>query len=422
MQTGTAASLLEPLVGALVGRDGPVAVRFWDGSQVGPEEPTATIVVRSPEAVRRVLYSPDELGLGRAFVCGEIDVEGDLLAALYGVRPDGTEVKVGTRTLVQLLRVAGRLGILGRPLPPPVEEARLRGRRHTRRRDADAISHHYDVSNDFYRLFLGSTMTYSCARFVDPGDDLDTAQLAKYDLVARKLALREGMRLLDVGCGWGGMVMRAAERFGVSAVGITVSREQAELARKRVAEAGLTDRVEIRLQDYRDVRGERFDAISSIGMFEHVGREQLGAYFTVLVDALAPRGRFVNHAISTPGGSAIDPRSFVGRYVFPDGELQDVATVVGAMEDVGLEVRDVESLREHYARTLRHWVHNLEEHWDEAVRLVGERRARIWRLYMTGSIIGFETADIAIHHVLGVKTTPDGDSGMPTTRRSFEEG
>src|SRR4051794_690893 len=413
--------MLAPLVESLVGREPVIGIRFWDGSHTGPEGSKATIVVRSPDAIRRLLYGRSELGLARAFVVGELAVEGDLLAALYAVRPDGSEVTLGARTLGGVLRGGWRLGVLGRPLPLPPEEARLRGRLHSKNRDAAAVSHHYDVSNDFYRLFLGSTMTYSCARFVSPGDDLDTAQLAKYDLVARKLGLQEGMRLLDVGCGWGGMVMRAAERYGVRAVGITISREQAELARKRVAEAGLTDRVEIRLQDYRDIHGERFDAISSIGMFEHVGREHLGAYFTVLVGALAPRGRFLNHAISTPGGSAIDPRSFVGRYVFPDGELQDVATVVGAMEDAGLEVRDVESLREHYARTLRHWVRNLEEHWDDAVRLVGERRARIWRLYMTGSILGFETADIAIHQVLAVKTTAAGDSGMPTTRRSFEE-
>jgi cyclopropane-fatty-acyl-phospholipid synthase len=419
--TGTsAAEMLAPLVESLAGPHASIAIRGWDGSRSGPDDAVSTIVIESPDAIRRLLYAPRELGLARAFVMGDLVVEGDLLAALYALRPDGLELAIGVRTLAGILRTGLRLGVIGRPLPRPPEESRLRGRMHTKGRDADAISHHYDVSNDFYALFLGSTMTYSCARFVSADDDLDAAQLAKYDLVAGKLGLQEGMRLLDVGCGWGGMVMRAAEQFGVHAVGITISHEQADLARKRVAEAGLTDRVEIREQDYRDLGGEQFDAVSSIGMFEHVGREGLADYFGVLTRILTPTGRLLNHAISTPGGSRIDPKSFIGRYVFPDGELQDVATVVRAMEDAGLEARDVESLREHYALTLRQWVRNLEDHWDDAVELVGEHRARIWRLYMTGSIVGFETGDIGLHQVLGVKPGAGGVSGMPATRQPFE--
>ena len=312
--------------------------------------------------------------------------------------------------------------MLGRPLPPPPEEARLHGGRHSERRDAKAISHHYDVGNDFYALVLGPSMTYSCARFVEPDTDLTAAQAAKHELICRKLGLpdRPGARLLDVGCGWGSMAIHAATHHDVSVVGITISEPQAEEARKRVAAAGVADRVEIRLQDYRRLAGERFDAISSIGMAEHVGRANIDRYFELLHAALTPRGRLLNHAISSVGGSRISPRSFIGRYVFPDGELLDVGDSVLAMERAGFEVRDVESLREHYTRTLRSWVSNLEDHWDQAVALVGPRRARVWRLYMAGSAVSFAAGSINVHQVLGVVPSPDGDSGMPRTRRSFE--
>jgi cyclopropane-fatty-acyl-phospholipid synthase len=418
----TAAHALAPLVHAMLGDSLPIEVRFWDGSRVGATDGPATIVLRSPRALRRILWSPNEVGFARAFVTGEADVEGDLMAAIRAVfvaAPD--DLLIGTRTVVQTLGGAARLGVLGPPLPPPAEEARLRGGIHSRQRDAAAIAHHYDVGNDFYRLVLGESMTYSCARFTSPDASLEDAQAAKYDLICRKLGLREGMRLLDVGCGWGGMAMHAASHYQVAAVGITLSEQQFDLARKRVAEAGLSDWVEIRLQDYRDVggNGERFDAISSIGMFEHVGKEQMAAYFSVLSGVLEPGGRLLNHAISTPNGVTFDRRSFTARYVFPDGELEDVADVVAAMEAVDLEVRDVESLREHYALTLRQWVVNLDRHWDEAVALVGEVRARIWRLYMAAAVVGFELNETAIHQVLGVKTMADGTSGMPLTRSAM---
>jgi cyclopropane-fatty-acyl-phospholipid synthase len=226
--------------------------------------------------------------------------------------------------------------------------------------------------------------------------------------------------LLDVGCGWGSMAIHAATNFAVSVVGITISEAQAALARERVAEAGVADRVEIRLQDYRDLRGEQFDAISSIGMSEHVGKENLDRYYELLREALRPQGRLLNHAISSVGGSRIGRGTFIGRYVFPDGELIDVGESVLAMERAGFEVRDVESLREHYAKTLKAWVANLEANWDEAVRLSGEARARVWRLYMAGSAVGFTDNGIAIHQVLGVVPTATGASGMPPTRESFE--
>jgi cyclopropane-fatty-acyl-phospholipid synthase len=247
---------------------------------------------------------------------------------------------------------------------------------------------------------------------------LEQAQEAKHELVCRKLGLHErpGLRLLDVGCGWGSMALHAAARHQAHVVGITISRSQAELARARVAEAGLAGRVEIRLQDYRDVRGETFDAISSIGMFEHVGAGRTAEYFRALRARLRPRGRLLNHAISSPGGSRLGRRSFMHRYVFPDGELLDVGDVALAMQRAGFELRDIESLREHYALTLRAWVTNLEAAWDTAVSRAGAARARIWRLYMAGSALGFEDAGIAVHQVLGVAADEDGRSGMPANR------
>jgi cyclopropane-fatty-acyl-phospholipid synthase len=292
---------------------------------------------------------------------------------------------------------------------------------HSKGRDGQAISHHYDVGNEFYRLVLGPSMTYSCARFVADESSLEDAQAAKHESICRKLGLadRPGLRLLDVGCGWGSMAIHAATHHGASVVGVTISEAQAELARKRVADAGVADRVSIRIQDYRDLGDETFDAISSIGMFEHVGKQRVSEYFTTLHGLLAPEGRMLNHAISSIGGSRLGRRSFMGRYVFPDGELIDVGDVALAMEQAGLEIRDVESLREHYAKTLRRWIANLDANWEAAVAEVGTARARIWRLYMAGSACGFEDGGIAIHQVLGVRTGPAGRSGMPSTRRQW---
>jgi cyclopropane-fatty-acyl-phospholipid synthase len=283
------------------------------------------------------------------------------------------------------------------------------------------ISHHYDISNEFYRLILGPSMTYSCARFVEASTTLETAQQSKHDLVCRKLGLHEhrGARLLDVGCGWGSLALHAARHYGANVVGITLSTAQADLARTSVKEAGLDDQIEIRVQDYRDLRDERFDAISSIGMFEHVGTERTAEYFATLSALLNDTGRLLNHAISSVGGSRMARNSFIGRYVFPDGELIDVGQVVLAMERAGFEIRDVESLREHYARTLQAWVKNLEDNWDAAVNEVGVQRARVWHLYMAASANSFEDGGISIHQVLGVKSAPDGRSGMPSTRNTW---
>ena len=411
------AEKLQPLITGLLG-ELVVRIEFWDGSGLGPRTPVGTIHVRSIDAIRRVVWAPDELGVSRAFVAGDIDFEGDVFALLRALRPAGRNIRAGLKAAPAALMAATRLGVLRSPLPPPPEEADPRGGRHSKGRDAQAISHHYDVGNEFYRLVLGPAMTYSCARFARAELPLEDAQAAKHELICRKLGLHErpGMRLLDVGCGWGSMAMHAAANHGAKVVGVTISKEQAEAARARVADANLEGKVEIRLQDYRDLGGERFDAISSIGMFEHVGKERMSEYFATLHGLLEPTGRLLNHAISSVGGSRLGTRTFVYRYVFPDGELIDVGDVIHAMQDAGFEVRDVESLREHYARTLRHWVANLEGDWERAVELVGAARARIWRLYMAGSAVGFEDGGISLHQVLGVKHGDEGLSGMPPTR------
>ena len=421
---GTVAAAFEPLLTTVFAGPPPVRFEFWDGTGVGSDTGPGAIRIRSRDALRRLVWSPGQLGLGRAYVSGEMDIDGDVLTVLATLRDAAANnPDLGLGAAWSAVRVAGRLGTLGRPLPPPPEEARPQhGRLHTKRRDAAAISHHYDVSNDFYQLVLGPSMTYSCARFVDPADSLEQAQADKCELISRKLGLADkpGQRLLDIGCGWGTMAMHAAAHHGAQVVGVTVSREQAEAARARVAAAGLSDQVEIRLQDYRDLAGETFDAVSSIGMFEHVGTARAAQYFETVRSLLRPRGRLLNHAISSIGGSVMGPRSFIARYVFPDGELIDVGDVVLAMEKAGFEVRDVESLREHYALTLRAWVANLESQWDQAVSLVGEPRARIWRLYMAASALGFEDGGIGVHQVLGVVPDKAGGSGMPSTRRDWK--
>jgi cyclopropane-fatty-acyl-phospholipid synthase len=404
---------LAQLVEEVLGGDVPLAVEAYDGSRSGPEGGT-TLIIRSPDALRRVVTAPGELGLSRAYVAGELDVEGEIWD-LLALRDRMPNVRITPRTVRKLVDELGGWRQIRRIEPPP-EEARLRGRRHSRVRDAAAISHHYDVSNAFYRIVLGPSMTYSCAVWHDPAHTLEEAQANKYELISRKLALEPGMRLLDVGCGWGGMAMHAAKHHGVRAVGVTISRRQAELAEKRVAEAGLSEQVEIRVQDYREVEDGPYDAISSIGMFEHVGESRLSEYFGRLRALLRPQGRLLNHGISRPPGNTrarLPRNSFINRYVFPDGELHEVGRVVSITQTAGFEVRHVETLREHYALTLRQWVANLEARWDEAVAEVGEGRARVWRLYMAGSAKNFEAGRSQVHQVLSTPSTDDGVSGVP---------
>ncbi|MEO9140423.1 MAG: cyclopropane-fatty-acyl-phospholipid synthase family protein [Jatrophihabitans sp.] len=426
----TAADVLGPLLRRGLNADLPFRLRFWDGSATGPRESPLTLVVARRRALRRLLWAPNEVGLARAYVAGDLDVEGDLFATLDVVlnliRPDDiVGERPGLRTVAALVAAALRLRVIGLPPRPPVEEVRLRGRRHTQRRDADAIAYHYDVGDEFYRNVLGESMTYSCGYWDQPDFDLTepthlaAAQIAKCDLVARKLGLAPGMRVLDVGCGWGTFALHAARTYGVQVVGVTLSVAQAKFARSRVAQAGVEHLVEIRVQDYREVSDGPFDAISSIGMAEHVGAANLDRYAADLFALLRPRGRLLNHAISLrPDDVQPGPESssFIERYVFPDGELVPIARMVATLENAGFEVRDTESLREHYALTLRAWCANLERNWDAAVAASTLVRARVWRLYMTASAMSFESNDIGINQVLAVRPGPRGDSGMPPTR------
>ena len=411
---------LAPVLEEVLGGDLPVAIEAYDGSRAGPADPPATILIRSPDAIRRIVTCPGDLGLARAFVSGDIDIEGDRWAVL-ALHERMSDLRFTPKALLRLIEAVGGWREIHRVTPPAIE-ARLHGRLHTRSRDAAAVSHHYDVSNAFYRLVLGPSLTYSCAVFHDPSDSLEQAQENKYELICRKLGLEPGMRLIDIGCGWGGMVLHAARHHGVQAVGVTISSRQSELAEKRVVEAGLSDQVEIRLQDYRDVVDGPYDAVSSIGMFEHVGEARLSEYFERILGLLRPGGRLLNHGIgrSPHGGSkpAIPRRGFMGRYVFPDGELHEVGRVTSVIQDAGFEVRHLESLREHYALTLRRWLANLEAHWDEAVDEVGEERARAWWLYMAGSSVFFDVGRLQIHQILAVPEAVDGRSGMPL-RPSF---
>ncbi|MFE7584221.1 class I SAM-dependent methyltransferase [Streptomyces gardneri] len=431
-----AASRLTTLAEELLGGPLPVRLRAWDGSEAGPAG-APVLIVRDRRALRRMIWKPGELGLARAWVAGELDVDGDLyevldrISGLLWERPEDTRSRLtALRDSVRdpklrsaaraLLRLAGPLP----PPPPPAEEMRGRsGHSHSRRRDKQAISHHYDVGNDFYEIVLGPSMVYSCAYWTEDGT-LEDAQRDKLDLIARKLNLKEGDRLLDVGCGWGSMAIHAAREYGAKVVGITLSREQATYARKRVADEGLTDLVEIRVQDYRDVTDGPYDAISSIGMAEHVGAVKYREYADTLYGLLRPGGRLLNHQISRrpePDETAYEIDPFIDAYVFPDGELAPMGRTLSTLEDAGFEVRDVEAIREHYALTLRRWVANLERDWTRAVRLTSPGRARIWRLYMAASAVSFERNRIGVNQFLAVKTPLSGRSGTALRPRVWNE-
>jgi cyclopropane-fatty-acyl-phospholipid synthase len=392
-----------------------VAVRGYDGSAAGPADAQVTVDLRTPAALSYLVTAPGSLGLARAYVSGQMDITGDLYDLLVALWSGGIEP----------LSWGDRLGVLRnldpkalRWVDPPAEEFRARrlrhGFRHSKARDAAAISHHYDVSNAFYEWVLGPSMTYTCGCYPADSATLEEAQFHKYDLVAKKLDLKPGMRLLDVGCGWGGMVRHAATHYGVEALGVTLSRKQAEWAAKAIAEDGMTGVAEVRYCDYRDVVESDFDAVSSIGLTEHIGLAQLPSYFSFLRGKLRPHGRMLNHSITRPTTTEeVKTAGFIDRYVFPDGELEGVGAIVSAMQNSGLEVRHEENLREHYGRTLHGWCDNLTEHWDDAVAEVGAGRAKVWALYMAGSRLGFERRFIELHQVLGVRVDDQGDAAMP---------
>lgn len=428
-----AAPRLKGILEQLIGASLPVRLLAWDGSQAGPPD-APTLVVRNRRALRHLLRKPGELGLARAWVAGDLTVEGDLYTALDRLAAFLWERDEESGTLVRSLRdpsfrsaVRKLIALAGPPLPPavPPEEVR-RPRRglHTRHSDRRAISHHYDVGNDFYEIVLGTSMVYSCAYWPDaPAQGtLEQAQRDKLELVARKLDLKPGQRLLDVGCGWGSMALHAAREHGVSVVGITLSQEQAAYARKRVAGEGLTDRVEIRVQDYREITDGPFDAISSIGMAEHVGSQRYLEYAAATHGLLRPGGRLLNHQIARrpqQDEAAYQVDDFIDAYVFPDGELAPLGTTVSLLERSGFEVRDVESLREHYALTLRRWVANLEADWARAVALTSPGRARVWLLYMAASALAFEHHRIGVNQILAVRTPESGASGLPLRTRTW---
>lgn len=400
------------IISAVIGPDTPVRIIGYDGSKAGPDSAEVTLRISSPRALARLATAPGTLGLARAYIEGEIEVEGELYHLLDAM----ADLTLHDMSRAERVRLARRLlpVWLRHRMPRPVLEYRPPGRLHSRARDRRAIAHHYDVSNRFYEWVLGPSMAYTCAVYPSADATLEQAQAAKFELVARKLALEPGMRLLDVGCGWGGMVMHAAAEHGVHALGVTLSRNQAEWARAEIARRRLGDLAEVRHLDYRDVPESAFDAISSIGLTEHIGRNQLPAYFATLLGRLRPGGRLLNHSITHPHA----PRkrrldTFIARYVFPDGQLEPLGLLVTEMNDAGFEIRHEENLREHYARTLAAWGENLEEHWDEAVAEVGIGRARVWRLYMAACRLGFERDNIQLHQVLGVRPGPQGSSGFP---------
>ena len=414
-------------------------VRFWNGTvdHGNVARPPYTLVLNRPSALRRMLLPPNELSLVESYISGDVDVEGNLEAAA------GLEDAIGNR-LHSPLAVARLIRLLLR-LPGKAdddlndarfpERAKKLGPRHTPMRDAAAVRFHYDVGNSFYKLWLDRRMVYSCAYFESPDDSLDTAQEAKLDLICRKLRLRPGERLLDIGCGWGGLVLYAAERYGVDATGITLSENQATFARERIEKSGLADRCRVAIRDYRTLTaGDAYDKIASVGMVEHVGLSHLPVYFASAFRALKAGGLFLNHGIVSlreARPKSLRDRifarlwkanSFIDTYVFPDGRLTGSADVIAAAEASGFEVRDVESLREHYAMTLRHWVHSLEEKSRDAIALVGNHTYRVWKLYMSGSAHAFATAGINVIQTLLAKPDAAGRSNLPPTRDDIYNG
>ncbi|MGZ4427598.1 MAG: class I SAM-dependent methyltransferase [Nocardioidaceae bacterium] len=407
-------------------RDGmPFRFTAYDGSATGPADSRVRLHLANQRGLSYLLTAPGDLGLARAYVSGDLQIEGahpgdpyDAMVTLM----NHTRFRVPSPAeALELVRGLGGRTFLShfRPPAPPPQEALprwrrlLEGFRHSRGRDAEAIHHHYDVSNRFYEMVLGPSMTYTCACFPTADATLEEAQANKYDLVCRKLGLEPGMRLLDIGSGWGGMVRHAVREYGVTAIGVTLSREQAAWAQQAIKEQGLDDRAEVRFSDYRDIRETGFDAVSSIGLTEHIGVRNYPAYFSFIKSKLVPGGRLLNHCITRPDNAARDTGAFIDRYVFPDGELTGSGRIISEIQDVGLEVRHEENLREHYALTLKGWCQNLVANWDECVRETDEGTAKVWGLYMAGSRLAFERNEIQLHQVLAVNTSERGDARFP---------
>lgn len=414
------------VLNALFGADsGQVGVRLWNGIAWPDDEPRpVTLALKHPGALRAMFLPGTEVGLAEAYLYDDVDIEGEM-EQVFSLAESLVQRAGDWRVRLRLARDLLRLPKSMAPRTTQRGRARLRGRRHSIERDRAAIRYHYDVSNDFYGLWLDERMVYSCAYFRSPDDTLDDAQAQKLDYICRKLRLQPGQRLLDIGCGWGGLVLWAAEHYGVDATGITLSERQAELANQRIADAGLSHRCRVELRDYREVPGEScYDALVSVGMFEHVGEALLPEYFRRARALLRPGGPFLNHGIACRMRRP-EPRrgaTLSETYVFPDGELAPISATLRAAEEAGLEVRDVESLREHYARTLRHWVRRLEAHHDEALQCVDEVTYRVWRLFMAGSAHGFASGRLNVYQTLLVKPDAAGRSNQPLTREDWYLG
>ena len=406
------------LIKTLIGPDTvlPIRIEAYDGSGTGPTDSETTINIKSPKAIHRIITARgQEIGFSRAIVAGEIDIEGDIYG-IFKINRALKDIKINW----EAVRWASKLlGIKSpkdfsklKPLDPPPEEITPKGKLHSKARDKEVVSGHYDASNEFYEKILDGTWTYSCGIFNSVDDSLQQAQDNKHDLICRKLNLQPGQRHLDIGCGWGSMAIHAAKNYGVSTLGVTLSEEQAIMARQRVEEAGLSDKIEIRIQDYREIPDDPFDAISSIGMAEHVGGpHQMTKYFSTVRELLKPEGRYLNHAIGQAAGQTIASKGgFIQKYVFPDGRLHEFGSTITMLQNSGFEARHAETFRLHYAKTLRRWVTALEENWDFAVDEVGEGRAKVWWIYMAGSAVAFELGEIELHHVLGIRNDAPNES------------
>jgi len=398
--------------------DRPFSIELWDAGRIPSTAPGPTFRVRSPRALGHILRAPNELGVGRAYVTGELVV--DELDASVGLLGRWKPARVGVAARLRLALTALRTYGLHRLPGPPPAELRPSSRKHTKRRDAIAVQHHYDVSNQFFALFLDASMTYSCALFEEGTETLEEAQTAKLDVVCRKLELKPGQRLLDIGCGWGSLAIHATREYGVTALGITLSEAQLELARARVAAAGVEDRVEIAKLDYRELGSDGFDAVASIGMVEHVGASQIDAYAARVARALRPGGRALNHGIARvaaqPGGAHVGG-PFSDRYVFPDAEVLNLSRMQLAFERAGMESLHIENLHLDYAETLRHWASRLDDHLEEAERLVGPERLRVWRLYLRAARNSFETGQNAVYQMVCSRPLTAAPSPTPTGAR-----
>ncbi|HET6209736.1 MAG TPA: cyclopropane-fatty-acyl-phospholipid synthase family protein [Jatrophihabitans sp.] len=416
------ASRLATLLQSLLGAELPVRIQAWDGSAAGPLD-APVLRLTSRRALRRLLWQPDELGIAQAYITGELDVPGGAAELADGLRRvwkhardrQAGPISLTPKQKLSAALLAVRLGALGRRPTVPSSQAKLTGTLHTRARDRAAIAHHYDLSNEFYALILDPSMAYSSAYYDQPDRTLAQAQQAKLDLICRKLGLAPGMRLLDVGCGWGSLSLHAAEHYGVRVLGVTISGQQHEFVSKRIAERDLGDRVEVRVQDYRELAEPAFDAVSSIEMGEHVGEHNYPTYAATLFGQLRPTGRLLLQQMSRRSDSAPGGGAFIESYIAPDMHMRPVSETLGFLERAGFEIRDVQALREHYVRTVQDWLDTFEARYADAVAMVGEELARVWRLYLVGGGLSFEEGRMGVDQILAVRPSAGGDSAMPPT-------